>query len=107
MRKSSITERFDRHHFVKGTSKSHAQDLYLHNLKLEPSRVPDNNFVTSKTPVSYYHPKTTKQLLHRPLTTQKHQSFVEHRSKYRPIQGRATGPSQRGTSQPRSSLCRQ
>jgi hypothetical protein len=88
MRKSAITERFERHQFFKAAGKSHAQDLYLQNIKLEPSRIPDNNFMSSKNPHPYYHPKTIKQLVHRPLTTQKHQSFIEHnRSKLESMEG--------------------
>lgn len=80
MRKSAINERIEKNYLSKAGSKNHAQDLILQNLKFEPSKVPENNFMSSRTPLPYYHPKNIKQLMHRPYTTQKNQSYLDLRS---------------------------
>ena len=80
MRRSSYHGGMDRNYASKVGSKSHVQDINLHNFKLSASKVPENNFVSSRQPLPYYQPKTVKHLLTRPFTTQKTSSYLDYKS---------------------------
>lgn len=80
MRRSSYYDRADKINYAKTSKGSQVADLNFQNLKLSNTRVPENNFISSRSPASYLQPRNTKSFIHRPYTTQKANSFIDHRS---------------------------
>ena len=81
MRRSSYHDKAERINLIKTGSKQPIQDIYLNTFKITTTaRTSDPNLPSSKSPAAYYQPKTLRQQLHRPFTTQKTQSYLDHRS---------------------------
>ena len=90
MRRSSYYDKADKINYAKIGGKSQIQDLNFQNLKLPTGRVPENNFMSSRTPNVYFQSRQPKSHVHRPFTTQKVNSFLDHRSTYISIKEKAT-----------------
>jgi hypothetical protein len=89
MRRSSYQDRGEKGHYVKLGSRSQVEDLNINSFKLHAGRMPENNFVAARHPLPFYHHKASRSMVHRPFTTQKVQSFLEHRSSHCPIKNKA------------------
>ena len=88
MRRSSYHDRAERNHPNKAASKSQVQDLHFNNFKLSSSKMPENNFVSTRPSMPYYQPKTAKHLFTRPFTTQKTSSYLDYKSTSSPTQNK-------------------
>ena len=76
MRRTSYNDKFERNNYGKITSRQKEADLAAKNLKLDLSRLPEDNFLAPRTPYQYYQSKLLKPTTHRPLPTQKPGSFL-------------------------------
>jgi hypothetical protein len=66
----------ERSSYIKSNSRQKESDLLTRNIKLDLSKLPENNYIPSRTPYQYYQSKLVKPTTHRPVTTQKLGSFL-------------------------------
>jgi hypothetical protein len=90
MRRTPYTDKIDHTNYQKKTSKGRNIEINPQSFKLEVNRFAEDNYVSPRTPFSYYHPRAVKPMLHRPFTTQKTHSFLEYKSTIRSTKDKVT-----------------
>lgn len=101
MRRTPYNERMDRSYLRVGRARNSDPDA--NSFRVESLRLPEDSFMTPRTPLGYYQSRGVRPLLHRPLTTQKTNPQLEHKRRDQLIQDREA--SSRSTNTCRS-VCR-